>query len=208
MNNGITLLLSVISSFSVGSILTTIVSHSLNIRITITDIDKKRFDFYKTIYFSAVKNSVGENISNDKAIIYFEKLYQEVKLYENKSLLLSTEVIKLLKQFHDDTKHKRYFRLQKIISREFEEMKRKFHYTSYSRIKVLKWRICLFFSVFCLTSVLVAIFFYFELQKLLKHDVFRQISSYILIIGGLAFFSGILCLIYVIENRHILTINQ
>lgn len=128
MGNLTTIFMSILGTLSIGSIIATIINNSYNRKTTITDIDKKKFYFYKYIFFSAVATPLNEKINDEKSKEFYQQLYQQIKYNENTSLLLSEEAIKLLKKIVNDKKYKITHKLNNRIKKDFRNLKYKFNY--------------------------------------------------------------------------------
>lgn len=96
----------------------------------ISDIDKKRFSLYKDIYFNSVKNSFDEKVEDDIAKNFFIELCNEIKFNDEKSLLISGDLINLLRNYYYDNKkdNRILHKIQSQVEKEFRILLKKFGY--------------------------------------------------------------------------------
>lgn len=117
-----------LSNITISAIIITLLNHYLSRKNTITAIDKERFEFYKYIYFSAVKNALNAQVSIEDASVFFSNLCNDILFYEEKSLLLSEGMVSLLQKFYSDPCNKTVAYLQDQAEKDFIISKRKLGY--------------------------------------------------------------------------------
>lgn len=203
LNNIFTIIITISTSFSIGSIIVALINISYNRKTTITEIDKKKFYFYKSIFFSAVKNSLHEEIELDISQQFYKNLHQQIKNDENKSLLLSKQVIYLLKKINDEKKYEITSKLNKQIEKDFNNIKYKFNYqTANTKDKII-------YAGFVLLLLLSLMFFFSSIIILVAFISTGNFLSYLnentkIMILLISSISTILTSIYLIDNSYVI----
>ena len=121
-------LLSILSTIGIGSIIVALLTHFLNSRSKVSDIDVKRFDYYKYIYFTGLVDNFYNKVDKEITVEFMKKLHIQVSLYNRYSLLLSKNVLKMLDNYNKKQSNKNLRILKSSITSDYKTLKRKLGY--------------------------------------------------------------------------------
>lgn len=177
-------ILNLVSALSLGSLIIRYYDQKKHI----SDIDKKRFSLYKDIYFNSVKNSFDEKIDSDIAKNYLIELCNEIKYDEDKSLLISRDLINLLRKFYYDFQKDDHilYKVQSQSEKEFRILLKKFGYIKsintniiYLIIEILSV-ICLFIAdIYFLIKLILEIYHFGIIDTLFNGEIYFALFNII-----------------------------
>ena len=120
--------LSILSTIGIGSIIVALLTHFLNSKTKVSDIDIKRFDYYKYIYFTGLVDNFYNNVDKEITVEFMEKLHVQVSFYNRYSLLLSKNVLNALDNYNKKQSNKNLRLLKSSITSDYNALKRKLGY--------------------------------------------------------------------------------
>lgn len=194
------LFLSILSSISFGTIIVTILNYYLKKKESLTSLDKQIFIFYRYIYFSAVRDGLGNLVPTDIASRFFHNLAQEITKDANTSLLLSDEVKIALNNFINNSSTKKLRILTQRIEKEFIHLKKKngYHCSSW-------WEKFVFFLNFCLiivSSILLVFSILYMIIYIYKQGMNLDELLLAYLVSTYSFVCLIFSLIYYQKNKY------
>lgn len=177
-------ILNLVSALSLGSL----IIRYYDQKKPISDIDKKRFSLYKDIYFNSVKNSFDEKIDSDIAKNYLIELCNEIKYDEDKSLLISRDLINLLRKFYYDFQKDDHilYKVQSQSEKEFRILLKKFGYIKSINTNIINLFIeilsviCLFIAdIYFLIKLIVEIYHFGIIATLFSGEIYFALFNII-----------------------------
>lgn len=177
-------ILNLVSALSLGSLIIRYYDQKKHI----SDIDKKRFSLYKDIYFNSVKNSFDEKIDSDIAKNYLIELCNEIKYDEDKSLLISRDLINLLRKFYYDFQKDDHilYKVQSQSEKEFRILLKKFGYIKSINTNIINLFIeilsviCLFIAdIYFLIKLILEIYHFGIIDTLFNGEIYFALFNII-----------------------------
>ena len=189
----------IITSASIGTIISTFLQHYLKKSYSISNIDINRFNLYKSIFFSGVKDVFDRKIDSKIAGSYFKKLYLDIIYDEDKAILLTKEARGLLYDFiHEDIKKDKIRKLSKLQDRiqiDFKRLSKKLGYENVSKTEKIKYFIAyvMIYIDACALLVLINIIWVYVIENM------NKLNSDILAILFFLFFITIVVLAFLVS---------
>lgn len=152
----------ILTTFAIGGIITTYLAHHLAESTHVRNSDYEKFKIYKCLYFLTTKDPLNQDITLEEAAKYFTKFCNALFIYEDISLLLSTDMLNLLKAYYKKPSDSIVVLLQKQVERDFKPLRKKLGYFS-SRTKgifIYYFLFCLCILFILLTSIYILYFIY------------------------------------------------
>ena len=197
----------IFSTLGVGGVLVTFINHILTKRRKITDADLDRFALYKSIYFTAAYDPHYNPKSIEESKILFHHLFAKSLHSNEHSLLLSKNLIVILKKFQEDPSPYNIRRVRKRIKREFNSLRKKHNFHISNLWDIIR---LLFVYVVAITSILqfllslfvvIVIWYDFGFSYIFHEDVIGYtIALLICIILPMCSF------LYLKENMYVFTL--
>ncbi len=147
----------IITSLSLGNIITAWLNKYLEHNNKIETIDIERYNLYKDIYFNGVKDGIRNMIPIEQSKQYFLNLYSYLLIHDELSILLSEQVLILLNKYNKTTDEKQLKILQKRIENDFNIIKKKFGSPFSIRKDKFKYLIALFGVIFFSFTIIILI---------------------------------------------------
>lgn len=199
----------IITSASIGTIISTVLQYYFKKNNTISDIDLARFNLYKNIYFSGVKNSFDKKIDKEIAHPFFKELYFFIKNNDELSLLLTKEAKGLLHDLmHENIKSNKdniLLKLQDRIQIDFKRLSNKLGYENISYIEKIKYFFA-YITIYidsCVLFVLINIVWIYIVENLNKLDF-----NFLAILFSLLFFAVLLLVLLISYCKYYSYINK